>query len=356
MTAFIENVFSEKTKKLSEQIIINIAIFSFVVHLILIFLHNFGVFGDQYESSGFFSSPIAAIYTPFSFILLYEVYLLIYYLPKSMTIYIGKQYEIIMLIVIRRLYKDLSQLELSNNWFSIQEDLQFTYDLLATIILFILIHLFYKMNKYRVRKLLKLTETRTEIVRFIKIKKVIALILIPLFFVMAIYAFGNWAYATLINPSEITDLANINNLFFDEFFTVLILVDVLLLLFSFTHTDKFNKVIRNSGFVISTILVKLSFGTEGLLNSVLIVTAVSFGVLILWIHMMFEKNKIPTNYWSKKPTPVEFCINSEINRFEATKLFKDPLKSGLLLQLKLTSFNWISVEFIKNKTNAGYVL
>ena len=296
MTAFIENVFSEKTKKLSEQIIINIAIFSFVVHLILIFLNNFGVFGDQYENSGFFSSPIAAIYTPFSFILLYEVYLLIYYLPKSMTIYIGKQYEIIMLIVIRRLYKDLSQLELSNNWFSIQEDLQFTYDLLATIILFVLIHLFYKMNKYRVRKLLKLTETRTEIVRFIKIKKVIALILIPLFFVMAIYAFGNWAYATLINPSEITDLANINNLFFDEFFTVLILVDVLLLLFSFTHTDKFNKVIRNSGFVISTILVKLSFGTEGLLNSVLIVTAVSFGVLILWIHMMFEKNKIPTNY------------------------------------------------------------
>lgn len=272
-----------------------------------------------------------------------------------MTIYIGKQYEIIMLIVIRRLYKDLSQLELSDNWFSIQEDLQFTYDLLATIILFILIHLFYKMNKYRVRKLLKLTETRTEIVRFIKIKKVIASILIPLFFVMAIYAFGNWAYATLINPSEITDLANINNLFFDEFFTVLILVDVLLLLFSFTHTDKFNKVIRNSGFVISTILVKLSFGTEGLLNSVLIVTAVSFGVLILWIHMMFEKNKIPTNYWSKKPTPVEFCINSEINRFEATKLFKDPLKGGLLLQFKLTSSNWISVEFIKNKTSAGSI-
>ena len=60
MTAFIENVFSEKTKKLSEQIIINIAILSFVVHLILIFLNNFGVFGDQYESSGFFSSPIAA--------------------------------------------------------------------------------------------------------------------------------------------------------------------------------------------------------------------------------------------------------------------------------------------------------
>ena len=296
MKTLIETLFSEKSKKMSERIIINIAIFSFIVHLILIFLNQFGVFGSQYDGSSFFSSPIGGIYTHFSFILLYEVYLLIYYLPKSMTIYIGKQYEIIMLIVIRRLYKDLSQLELSDNWFSIKEDLQFTYDLLGTIILFILIHLFYKMNKYRVRKLLKYTETRPEIIRFIQIKKKIALVLVPLFFLMALYAFGNWAYITFLNPSDITDLANINNLFFDEFFTVLILVDVLLLLFSFTHTDKFNKVIRNSGFVISTILVKLSFGTEGLLNSVLIVTAVGFGVLILWIHMMFEKNKIPTNY------------------------------------------------------------
>jgi hypothetical protein len=213
-----------------------------------------------------------------------------------MTIYIGKQYEIIMLIVIRRLFKDLSQLELSADWFSIKEDLQFTYDIVGTIILFMLIHLFYKMNKYRVRKLLKLTETRPEIVRFIKIKKAIALVLVPVFLIMASITFGQWAYQTIISPNQIGDLSNINNLFFDEFFTVLILVDVLLLLFSFTHTDKFNKVIRNSGFVISTILVKLSFGAEGLLNSVLIISAVGFGVLILWIHMMFEKNKIPTNY------------------------------------------------------------
>ena len=113
---------------------------------------------------------------------------------------------------------------------------------------------------------------------------------------MASVTFGQWAYASLLNPNHVADLSNTNNLFFDEFFTVLILVDVLLLLFSFTHTDKFNKVIRNSGFVISTILVKLSFGAEGLLNSVLIISAVGFGVLILWIHMMFEKNKIPTNY------------------------------------------------------------
>jgi len=295
INSLIDRVFSEKAKKSSERLIINIAIVSFILHLAVIFANDLGWISVAQDSS-LFTNPIAAIYTPFSFILIYEVYLLIYYLPKSMTIYIGKQYEIIMLIVIRRLYKDLSQLELSSDWFSIKEDLQFTYDILGTIILFLLIHLFYKMNQYRVRKLLKLTETRPEIVRFIKIKKVIALLLVPVFLVIAGITFGQWAYQTIISPDQIGGLSNINNLFFDEFFTVLILVDVLLLLFSFTHTDKFNKVIRNSGFVISTILVKLSFGAEGLLNSVLIVSAVGFGVLILWIHMMFEKNKIPTNY------------------------------------------------------------
>ncbi|SHM26681.1 hypothetical protein [Flavobacterium xanthum] len=68
----------------------------------------------------------------------------------------------------------------------------------------------------------------------------------------------------------------------------MILVEVLLLLFSFFLSDKFNRVIRNSGFIISTILIKLSFGTEGILNTILIVTAVLFGVIILAIHNKYE--------------------------------------------------------------------
>ena len=92
------------------------------------------------ESSNLLKNPIAAIYTPFSFILVYEVYLLIYYLPKSTSTYISKQYEIIALIIIRRLFKDLSDLSLSSNWFNIKNDLQFTYDLLASVLLFYLIY------------------------------------------------------------------------------------------------------------------------------------------------------------------------------------------------------------------------
>ena len=285
----------EKTKKRSERIIINIAIVSFILHLAIIALNDLNLLGTTI-SGDLFTNPISAIYTPFSFILIYEVYLLIYYLPKSMTIYIGKQYEIIMLIVIRRLYKDLSNISLEGNWFESAENLQFIYDIIATIILFLLIHLFYKMNKFRVRKLMKLTETRPELIRFVRFKKALAVLLVPTFIVIALFNVFDWATHLTELEAGLKKGLDINAVFFDDFFTVLILVDVLLVLFSFAHTDRFNKVIRNSGFVISTILVKLSFSVTGLQNVVLIISAVAFGVVILWIHKLFEKNKLPANY------------------------------------------------------------
>jgi hypothetical protein len=81
---------------------------------------------------------------------------------------------------------------------------------------------------------------------------------------------------------------NINNIFFDQFFTILIVVDVILLLFSFFLTKRFHKVIRNSGFIVSTILIRLSFSAEGLVSVVLIVSSVLFGLLILSIHNLYE--------------------------------------------------------------------
>ena len=285
----------EKTKKLSEKIIINIAIISFILHLAVIALNDLNLLGNGI-SGDMFTNPISAIYTPFSFILVYEVYLLIYYLPKSMTIYIGKQYEIIILIVIRRLYKDLSNISLDGNWFESSENLQFVYDIAATVILFLLIHFFYRMNKFRVRKLLKLTETKPELIRFIKLKKAIAVLLVPTFVIIAFFNVYKWGIEVSEFSQGLASGLDVNSVFFDDFFTVLILVDVLLVLFSFAHTDKFNKVIRNSGFVISTILVKLSFSVTGLQNVLLIISAVGFGVVILWIHKLFEQNKLPTNY------------------------------------------------------------
>lgn len=287
--AFFQQFLSTKAKKKSEGIILTIAIASFLIHLVIIFLVDFDIIHLN-TPSDLLANPIVAIYTPFSFILLYEVYLLIYYLPKSFTTYISKQYEIMTLIVIRRLFKDFSALSLTSDWFSSKYDLQFTYDLASSIILFFLIYLFYIQSKKQFPEPALNSTQEASINRFIAIKKIIATCLIPIFLILAIYSLTSWIFSVL-SPGEggVSSFVNINNIFFEHFFTVLIFADVLILLFSFFITDDFHKVIRNSGFIISTILIRLSFSSSGLLNNLLILCAILFGLFILVIHNKFEK-------------------------------------------------------------------
>jgi len=279
---------SKQTKDKSEKVILWIALASFAIHLFIIGLLHFG-FLTIAEPSNLLKNPIAAIYTPFSFILVYEVYLLIYFLPKSTSTYISKQYEIIALIIIRRLFKDLSDLTLTSNWFNSKNDLQFTYDLVASVLLFYLIYLF-QVQRTRVFKTIENTPDHSlSISKFIQAKKWIATVLVPVLMIIAIYSFVNWSI-DFVNPSSTDPISfkNINNIFFEQFFNILIIADVILLLFSFFHTDEFHKVIRNSGFIISTILIRISFSVSGIINNLLIVSAILFGLIILFIHNKFE--------------------------------------------------------------------
>lgn len=83
--------------------------------------------------------------------------------------------------------------------------------------------------------------------------------------------------------------------FFASFYTVLILCDVVILLISFAITDEFHKVMRNSGFVVSTTLMKLSFGVDGLQSHILVLLGVIFGTLMLALYKMYRKIEIPDN-------------------------------------------------------------
>lgn len=281
---------SEEVKEKVERFILAVAIISYIVHLLLIFLNVQGIIG---LNESFLKDPIAAIYTPFSFILIYEVYLLVYFLPKSITIYIGKQYEIITLIVIRRIFKDIAYVDLTSDWFQNKYDLQFTYDIFTSLILFILIFLFYRsVEKRDYTTIAKSNREGQNVQKFVRLKKVLAVILVPILFVLALYAFTKWGVTTYDDYANgVWEFKKINNIFFDKFFTVLIIVDVLLLLFSFFHSGEFHKIIRNSGFVISTILIKVSFLADGIMNNVLIVSALLFGYLILVIHNLYERRE-----------------------------------------------------------------
>jgi len=299
LSKLLENLYqkflSNKTKEKSERVILWIALLSFIIHLSMIGLMHFNIININ-EPSNLLKNPIAAIYTPFSFILVYEVYLLIYYLPKSTSTYISKQYEIIALVIFRRLFKDLSDLSLSPNWFSSKNDLQFTYDLVASVVFFYLIYLFHIQRTKVYRTIENDLTHSSSISKFINAKKWIAISLVPILLIIAIYSFLNWSIG-IFQPleSKAISFKNINNIFFEQFFNILIIADVILLLFSFFHTDEFHKVIRNSGFIISTILIRISFSVTGIINNILIFSAILFGLTILFIHNKFEKKLAEEN-------------------------------------------------------------
>ena len=230
MKASVQAILSEEFRKRLERVIIAIAIGSFLLHLFIIFLvtKNFIPF-----TSVFTEKPISEIYTPFSFILVYEVFLLVFYLPKSISIYIGKQYEIITLIVIRRIFKDIGYMELSSDWFNLKSDLQFTYDLVTALILFFLIQQFYQKLETHSKKAKtnsKTDEDRARIQKFIQLKKSIATFLIPIVLGLAIYSFSSWFISAAENGwANIASFKNVNNIFFEDFFILLIVIDVFIM-------------------------------------------------------------------------------------------------------------------------------
>jgi hypothetical protein len=165
------------------------------------------------------------------------------------------------------------------------------YDLAAVITLFYLIFKFYQLNDENcINSRKKDSKISTEVKNFIKTKEYIATFLVIIVFVLSLYSLGHWLLDSFLSIDKLVyKFKDVNKIFYDDFFTLLILVDVFLLLFSFLHSDKFSKVIRNSGFIISTIMIKLSFSTEGILNIILIVMSVVFGIVILAIHNKYDK-------------------------------------------------------------------
>ena len=277
-----DGIFSENNRKKIESFTIWSASIGFIFQLSLVLLNNNSIINIGNESL-LLTNPISAIYTPFSIILYYEIFLLIFYLPRSFTTSILKQFEIISLIVIRRIFYDIPKLDLgSNNWFENADNLQITYDLICILILFFLIYLFnYVKSNIDIKK-------TKNIDKFIDSKKIISVLLIPVMIVLFIIGLYNW-YSIGISTNFASSFYYVNEVFYNTFFSILIIADVFILLLSFLYTERYSQIMRNTGFIICTILIRLSFSSTGLTNLLLIISSVLFGLLILKIYSLMNK-------------------------------------------------------------------
>ena len=138
---YFDLYFSPENVRKVELFILRAAILAFLIHLIVIFLGNNFLYFKNFEHS-----YLKAIYTPFSFILFYEVFLLVIILPKSISEFIGKQFEVITLITLRSFFHDIADFDLKasidiNN----PENIYLLYDLCAALIMLSLTILYYRI-------------------------------------------------------------------------------------------------------------------------------------------------------------------------------------------------------------------
>ena len=246
LASLAKSILNPLVRRKVEHGLVTLALVMFCIHL---GLYGLGHLGALTLPASLFSHPLQSLYTPFSIILIAEVYLLVYYLPTSFARSLGKQIEIVALIEIRSVFKDLDN---TSNW---PWEAAFFPHLLSAMVLGGALVWFYHLLPRRVARI-----EEQELARFVDFKTALAGLLSVALVGLSVYSLGAWVMEIATTPDHLH--SDLNSIFYNEFFTALILVDVLLLVVSFRYSDDFGLVLRNSGFVVATILLRRALGIE----------------------------------------------------------------------------------------------
>jgi len=279
---YFDKFFNTNNVRKIELLILRVAVFAFLFHLSIIFLGNNFIYFKNLQHS-----YLKAIYTPFSFILFYEVFLLVIIIPKSISEFIGKQFEVITLITLRSFFHDIADLDLKNSInINNPEFISLLYDLISSLIMLGLTILYYKIYQ-NYRK----SEIVNELNDFINIKKIVSLSMILILFLLSISSFFVWSTDMLEALKLKQNYPNPNTVFYADFFSIMIFVDVFLLLISFTFHFSFFTIFRNASFIITTILIRMSLTIEKPMNYIIILIGFLFSIISFYLYSLRNSTK-----------------------------------------------------------------
>jgi hypothetical protein len=253
----------------------------FLVHLAVIGVARLLPDLPQTFFEGLDKSWLHAVYTPFSVILFYEVVLLVFALTASHTGEIAKQYQIVSLIVVRRVFKDIGSFSGLENWLAEPEAVKAVLLDMAGAVLMFLIVTGFTFLRHATPK----TPIHRDLQGFIQLKKAVAVLLLVVMVVLAMINLGSWLGLIRGLPAPPAD---VDLFFFPRFFEFMIFTDVFLLIVSLAYYDRYEYVFRNAGFVISTVLLRVSLSTPKPYDLLLALTAMLYGVAVLGVFACFS--------------------------------------------------------------------
>ena len=220
-----------------------------------------------------------AVQYAFTVVLILEVISLVFTLPCSFSRSVGKQFKILSLILLRNAFKELAEFPEPVTFVGNEQAiLRIVSDGFGALLIFALLGLYY----FTQSKVKDDSMQRTDLFMFVAAKKGIALILLAVFIYMGI----NSAVLTF-SGQEHTD-------FLYDFYTLLILTDILVVLISQCFQPSFYTVFRNSGYALSTLLIRIALAAPPFYNVLLGVAAAAFAILLTMISgrpFFFKKVK-----------------------------------------------------------------
>lgn len=255
----------------TQQTVAGLLVFVFVASMIGIELNRQGVLPPALAAKTP-TSHYMAINLAFTLVLILEVIGLIFTLPCSISKAVGKQFEILALIMLRNSFKELvyfpEPIEITG-----QEEalLRIVSDGGAALLIFALLGLYTMLRRDQDEE-----STKGEVLfKYVAAKKIVALLLLGVFITMGVY--GGWLFFHGEKTFE----------FFPAFYTVLIFSDILLVLISQRYLPAFKAVFRNSGFALATLFIRLALTAPPYYNAIIGVGSAVFAVLLTITYNIF---------------------------------------------------------------------
>jgi hypothetical protein len=208
-------------------------------------------------------SHFAAVVVAFTALLLLELVALVFALARSVADSVGKQFELLSLILVRKAFLEISGFDEPVTWASAAPAVPHVLaDLTGALAVFVLVGLYDRVQRHRA------IAVGQDQAAFVAGKKVVALALL---LALALWlAVAGWRLLALGAPTR----------FLEVFFTVLIFSDILLVLLSLTYSADYRVVFRNSGFAAATVMIRLALTAPPYLNALLGAGAAAFALLL----------------------------------------------------------------------------
>ncbi len=269
------NTFFDRLQKvwegsLSRAVIGYLLVFSFVLSLLVIELNRIGLL-PRPLSSLIPTNHFYSISLVFSLLLIIEVISLVFSLVHSVANSVGKQMEILSLILLRQSFKEFIYFSEPIHWEGLNEPVyHILSDAVGGLLIFIVLGFYYRLQHH-----VSIARDEEDKRRFITAKKLVALLLLGTFTLVGILAL----YESLAGSYRIE--------FFPVFYTILIFSDILIVLISMRYSARYCILFRNSGFALTTVVIRLALTAPAYVNVVLGLAAALFALSLTMAYNTF---------------------------------------------------------------------